>query len=89
MVYRARQGKARQRNATSRKPKRKRVRERKVGESVREMREGEKMEPQRRNRLLDEAAAGIPTNRKTTDGGSIMGDSGRVWTRGAACSAAE
>jgi hypothetical protein len=41
-----------------------------------------------KNRLLNEAVAGIPTNRKTTDGG-IMGDSARVWTRGLACSAAE
>lgn len=45
------------------------------------MREGEKMEPQRRNRLLNEAVAGIPTNRKTTDGG-IMGDSGRALDKG-------
>lgn len=42
-----------------------------------------------KNRLLNEAVAGIPTNRKTTDGG-IMGDSGRECGQGGlACSAAE
>jgi hypothetical protein len=85
VVYKARQDSARQRNATSREPKREEERRREESRRVREskrMREGEKMDlSAEKNRLLNEAVAGIPANRKTTDGG-IMGYTGRVWTRG-------
>jgi hypothetical protein len=80
VVYKARQDSARQRNATSREPKREEERRREESRRVREskrMREGEKMDlSAEKNRLLNEAVAGIPANRKTTDGG-IMGYTGR------------
>lgn len=80
--------KARQRNATSRENQSESRREESWRTERRECVREKRWTSAQKNRLLDEAVAGIPTNRKTTDGG-IMGDSAREWTRGVACSAAE